>query len=107
MPITNDGKRIESETYVGGHVEALEAGVFRADIPVRFRMNPEMLRDLKNEVFMGYLFYNSFTFQSGATLAKEIMREFGIEKNQLTNFEEVIDEVHQMFDQLLEHPSRF
>ncbi|CAJ0927336.1 unnamed protein product, partial [Mesorhabditis belari] len=92
MPISHDGKRIESETYVGGHVEALEAGVFRADIPVRFRMNPEMLGELKNE--------------SGDTLAKEIKREFGIERSQLTNFDEVIAEVHGMFDQLLEHPSR-
>ena len=27
---------MESETYVGGHVEAIESGVFRADIPCRF-----------------------------------------------------------------------
>ncbi|KAK6054966.1 DNA polymerase family B [Cooperia oncophora] len=30
---TKECQKIESETYVGGHVEALEAGVFRADIP--------------------------------------------------------------------------
>ena len=29
---------LDSETYVGGHVEALESGVFRSDIPCRFRM---------------------------------------------------------------------
>lgn len=34
---TSDGHVIESETYVGGHVEALESGVFRADIPERSR----------------------------------------------------------------------
>lgn len=33
---TADGHVIESETYVGGHVEALESGVFRADLPERF-----------------------------------------------------------------------
>lgn len=32
---SKDGHRVESETYVGGHVEALEAGVFRADIPAK------------------------------------------------------------------------
>ena len=32
------GHLLESETYVGGHVEALEAGVFRSDIPVKFRL---------------------------------------------------------------------
>lgn len=35
-----EGHLLESETYVGGHVEALEAGVFRSDIPVDFRMVP-------------------------------------------------------------------
>ena len=34
------GHLLESETYIGGHVECLEAGVFRADIPTKFRMNP-------------------------------------------------------------------
>jgi DNA polymerase epsilon subunit 1 len=32
---TEDGRVMESETYVGGHVEAIESGVFRADIPCR------------------------------------------------------------------------
>lgn len=36
--LTNDGKLLDSETYVGGHVEALESGVFRSDLPCRFRM---------------------------------------------------------------------
>ena len=33
--MSEDGKVLESETYVGGHVEAIECGVFRADIPCR------------------------------------------------------------------------
>lgn len=36
--LTKDGHLLDSETYVGGHVEALESGVFRSDIPCRFRM---------------------------------------------------------------------
>lgn len=36
--LTEDGHVLDSETYVGGHVEALESGVFRADLPCRFRM---------------------------------------------------------------------
>lgn len=47
---TEDGKLIDSETYVGGHVEALEAGVFRADIPVRFRLVPAALEALRKDV---------------------------------------------------------
>ncbi|MGH0168304.1 UNVERIFIED_CONTAM: hypothetical protein FKN15_054042 [Acipenser sinensis] len=38
--LTDDGHVLDSETYVGGHVEALESGVFRSDIPCRFKMNP-------------------------------------------------------------------
>ncbi|CAB1321597.1 unnamed protein product [Coregonus sp. 'balchen'] len=38
--LTDDGHVMDSETYVGGHVEALESGVFRSDIPCRFKMNP-------------------------------------------------------------------
>jgi DNA polymerase epsilon subunit 1 len=34
-----DGHLLESETYVGGHVEALEAGVFRKDIPIKFEID--------------------------------------------------------------------
>ena len=34
------GHLIESETYVGGHVECLETGVYRSDIPTSFRLDP-------------------------------------------------------------------
>ncbi|KAK1251611.1 hypothetical protein MKX07_007090 [Trichoderma sp. CBMAI-0711] len=47
-----DGHLLDSETYVGGHVESIEAGVFRSDIPVNFAVDPgavdELLRDLDN-----------------------------------------------------------
>lgn len=36
--MTEDGHVLNQETYVGGHVEALESGVFRADIPCKFRL---------------------------------------------------------------------
>ena len=36
--MTDNGHVLDSETYVGGHVEALESGVFRSDIPCRFKM---------------------------------------------------------------------
>ena len=31
-----EGHLLDTETYVGGHVESIEAGVFRADIPTTF-----------------------------------------------------------------------
>ena len=36
-----EGHLLNSETYIGGHVECLEAGVFRSDIPCDFKLNPE------------------------------------------------------------------
>jgi len=39
-----EGHLLESETYVGGHVEALEAGVFRNDIETDFKVTPAALQ---------------------------------------------------------------
>jgi len=36
-----NGNLLESETYVGGHVECLQTGIYRSDIPVKFRLVPE------------------------------------------------------------------
>ena len=41
---------LESETYIGGKVEALESGVFRADIPCKFRCNPEGYQQLIDSI---------------------------------------------------------
>lgn len=35
-----NGRLLESETYIGGHVECLESGVFRSDLPTKFRLDP-------------------------------------------------------------------
>ena len=39
-----NGHLSASETYVGGHVEALEAGVFRSDIPTEFKIVPSAVQ---------------------------------------------------------------
>jgi len=51
-PIDNsyEGHILESETYVGGHVEALEAGVFRSDIPTDFRIDPSAMQTLIDDL---------------------------------------------------------
>lgn len=36
-----NGHLLDSQTYIGGKVEALESGVFRSDIPTRFKCCPE------------------------------------------------------------------
>lgn len=41
-----EGHLLSSETYVGGHVEALEAGVFRSDIPTNFKVEPKAMQQV-------------------------------------------------------------
>ncbi|KAK9126454.1 hypothetical protein Scep_015300 [Stephania cephalantha] len=36
----HNGHLLESETYIGGHVECLECGVFRSDLPAKFHLVP-------------------------------------------------------------------
>lgn len=37
---------LESETYIGGHVECLESGVFRSDLPTKFQLDPTAYEQL-------------------------------------------------------------
>lgn len=39
-PVHLQGHLLASETYIGGKVEAIESGVFRSDLPMRFRCQP-------------------------------------------------------------------
>ncbi|XP_047261413.1 DNA polymerase epsilon catalytic subunit A-like, partial [Capsicum annuum] len=41
---------LESETYIGGHVECLESGVFRSDIPTSFKLDPSAYELLINNL---------------------------------------------------------
>ncbi|MBE3044832.1 ribonuclease H-like domain-containing protein, partial [Candidatus Bathyarchaeota archaeon] len=45
-----NGHLMDSETYVGGHVESIEAGVFRSDIPVNFSVEPSAIDELLNDL---------------------------------------------------------
>lgn len=45
-----DGHLIEAETYVGGHVEALSAGIYRADLDCDFTIDSGVIKELLSEV---------------------------------------------------------
>ena len=47
-----NGHLLASETYVGGHVEALEAGVFRSDISTEFKIIPSAVQKVSFFLFM-------------------------------------------------------
>ena len=82
------GHLLESETYVGGHVEALEAGVFRSDIPVKFRL----VSDAFQKVCSLILF-----FCHSLTLVKQLIDEvdqalkFSIQVEAKANLEDVVN----------------
>lgn len=48
--VTYEGHLLASETYVGGHVEALEAGVFRSDIPTHFKIVPSAIQGVSSRL---------------------------------------------------------
>ncbi|XP_031425753.1 DNA polymerase epsilon catalytic subunit A-like [Clupea harengus] len=90
--MTNDGHVMDTETYVGGHVEALESGVFRSDIPCRFKMNPAAFDFLLQRV--------------ERTLRHAIEEEENIPLEQVTNFNEVCEEIKKKLVSLKEVPNR-
>ncbi|XP_071480194.1 DNA polymerase epsilon catalytic subunit A-like [Diadema antillarum] len=90
--LTRDGHVLETETYVGGHVEALESGVFRSDLPCRFRMVPEAFQGLIDDV--------------ERTMKHAIEVEEKIPINTVTNFEEVCEEIKEKLAALRDTPAR-
>ncbi|UKZ49799.1 DNA polymerase epsilon catalytic subunit [Trichoderma virens] len=87
-----DGHLLDSETYVGGHVESIEAGVFRSDIPVNFAVDPgavdELLRDLDNALKF------VITVEEKKSLSD------------VTNYDEVKQQIMSKLMQLKETPNR-
>ena len=47
---TQAGHLLETETYIGGHVEALESGVFRKDLKYRFQLNADTFQSLIDQL---------------------------------------------------------
>ena len=44
------GHLLDSETYIGGTVEAFESGVFRSDIPYKFKLEVDTIQELIDQV---------------------------------------------------------
>lgn len=70
---------IESETYIGGHVECLRTGVYRADIPVKFKLEAAAYQDLIDRVEQ--------------ILDFGLKIEMNVDKAQVTNYDEVRDQI--------------
>ena len=87
-----EGHLLDSETYVGGHVESIEAGVFRADIPVNFAIDTtaidELLRDL----------------DAALKFCIEVEEKKSV--NDVTNYDEVKAQITEKLMSLKETPNR-
>ena len=87
-----EGHLLESETYVGGHVESIEAGIFRSDIPVNFALEvsaiDELIRDLD------------------AALRFSIIVEEKKALDDVTNYDEVKAEITTKLENLKRTPNR-
>ncbi|XP_045502598.1 DNA polymerase epsilon catalytic subunit 1 [Colias croceus] len=90
--LTADGHVLETETYVGGHVEALESGVFRADIKCKFRIVPSAVDKLIDGI--------------EKTMKHAIEVEEGIPLDLVTNFDEVCGEIKAKLEHMRDHPRR-
>ncbi|KAL0581436.1 DNA polymerase epsilon catalytic subunit [Marasmius crinis-equi] len=87
-----DGHLLASETYVGGHVEALEAGVFRSDIPTDFKITPSAVQKLIDDL--------------DAALTFCIVEESKASMDDVTNYDEVKTAIQSALETLRDNPKR-
>ncbi|KAL3113616.1 hypothetical protein niasHT_010645 [Heterodera trifolii] len=92
--MTDAGHLILSDTYVGGHVEAVESGVFRADIPCRFKLDVEALAQLVDDV--------------RPTMEHELRNEANVVDigTELVDFDAVCAQIEAALHALIERPLR-
>ncbi|GAA5871954.1 hypothetical protein JCM8547_006199 [Rhodosporidiobolus lusitaniae] len=90
----HEGHLLESETYVGGHVEALEAGVFRSDISTDFKIVPSAIQGLIDDLDDALKF----------ALEKEGSKPVPLED--VENYDEVKDEITRQLEALRDEPLR-
>lgn len=87
-----EGHLLESETYVGGHVESLEAGVFRSDLPNDFSIDPTAIDELLSDL------PNALKFCIEVENKKKL--------EDIENFEEIQDQIRLKLLELKENPKR-
>ncbi|PXF40650.1 DNA polymerase epsilon catalytic subunit A [Gracilariopsis chorda] len=90
--LTEDGHVLESETYIGGHVEALRSGVYRSDLPLCFDVDVDALEDLEKTL--------------NETLRFAITVESKTNIDDITNNDEVRNEIVRQLHALREKPRR-
>lgn len=87
-----NGHLLESETYVGGHVESIEAGVFRSDIPCNFALDTTAIDELLQDL--------------NAALEFSITVEEKKSMEDVANYDEVKTQIAEKLLQLKTKPNR-
>ena len=87
-----EGHLLDAETYVGGHVESIEAGVFRADIPVNFAVDPKAIDELLHDLDAALKF----------SITVEEKKKF----EDVENYEEIKEQIAAKLRGLKEVPNR-
>lgn len=90
--LVEDGRMLESETYIGGHVEALRTGIFRSDLPLKFNIETDAIEELEKNL--------------DETLKFAIEVEGKMEMDSVTNYDEVHDKILEQLKELRENPVR-
>ena len=93
---TYKGHLLDSETYIGGHVEALESGVFRSDIDTDFDMKPAAFQTLIDKIDADLKF--------AVEQDEEAMKNMPLSK--IANYDEVRSELVGKLEELRDRPKR-
>ncbi|KAF6004769.1 hypothetical protein F1559_001322 [Cyanidiococcus yangmingshanensis] len=95
---TGNGQRtfrnrlLEEETYIGGHVEALQSGIYRADLPIKFRLERAAIEELQSTV--------------DQTLCFAIEKEHRISFEEIANYDQVRSALMEQLERLWHEPAR-
>ncbi|KAL2328488.1 hypothetical protein Fmac_021915 [Flemingia macrophylla] len=89
-----NNRLLESETYIGGHVECLETGVFRSDIPSSFALEPSAYQQLINNL------------DRDLQYAIRVEGKNKIDLESVSNYDEVKDAIMEKLVKLRDAPKR-
>ncbi|KAI8006119.1 Protein GLUTELIN PRECURSOR ACCUMULATION 3 [Camellia lanceoleosa] len=95
LPTSNEpppARAYHSMTYIGGHVECLESGVFRSDLPTSFKLDPSAYEQLINNL--------------DRDLQYAIRVEGKMELESVSNYDEVKDAIMEKLMKLQDEPIR-
>ena len=87
-----EGHLLDSETYIGGHVECLEAGIFRSDLLNKFSLVPSAFQMLIDHV------------DRDLTFALEV--ENGVQRSDVENYDDIKQSIVSCLEMLRDSPER-